>query len=57
VNDEELYNNLSQASLELNTLLEDLRLNPQRYVHVSVFGKKASKQPYTPPSEEEPAEK
>lgn len=57
VNDEELYNNLSKASHELDILLEDLRLNPQRYVQVSVFGKKASKQPYTPPSEEEPAEK
>ncbi len=37
---EELYNNLSSASRELDLLLQDFRLNPKRYVNVSVFGKK-----------------
>ena len=40
VNNEELYNNLSEASKELDLLLQDFRLNPKRYVNVSVFGKK-----------------
>lgn len=35
-----LYRNLESSSRELDLLLEDLRLNPNRYVHVSVFGKK-----------------
>lgn len=38
--DEELYNNLEAASRELDLLLQDFRLNPKRYVNVSVFGKK-----------------
>ncbi|TRZ42519.1 MlaD family protein [Robertkochia solimangrovi] len=41
LNDETLYQNLEQASLDLQLLLEDLRLNPKRYVHFSLFGKKA----------------
>ncbi|NHF61098.1 MCE family protein [Flavobacteriaceae bacterium TP-CH-4] len=40
VNDRELYNNLNNASRELDLLLQDFRLNPKRYVNVSVFGKK-----------------
>ncbi len=38
--DKELYNNLNNASKELDLLLQDFRLNPKRYVNVSVFGKK-----------------
>ena len=38
--DEALYNNLSQTSKELELLLQDVRLNPTRYVNVSLFGKK-----------------
>ncbi len=38
--DEKLYDNLSRASRELELLLQDVRLNPKRYVNVSVFGKK-----------------
>ncbi|MGY8887031.1 MAG: MlaD family protein [Flavobacteriales bacterium] len=38
--DEKLYENLEGASKELEKLLEDVRLNPKRYVQVSVFGKK-----------------
>lgn len=39
-NDEKLYENLTEASKQLNLLLQDFRLNPKRYVNVSVFGKK-----------------
>lgn len=40
VNDPTLYNNLDKATEELGELLEDLKLHPKRYVHISVFGKK-----------------
>ena len=39
LNDTKLYENLDKASTELNLLLKDLRANPKRYVHVSVFGR------------------
>jgi phospholipid/cholesterol/gamma-HCH transport system substrate-binding protein len=51
--DESLYENLASASRELDLLLQDLRLNPKRYVNVSVFGKKQKE--YTVP-ENDPAE-
>lgn len=38
--DESLYNNLEGASRQLEELLQDLKLNPKRYVHFSLFGKK-----------------
>lgn len=53
VYNEDLYNNLSEASRELDLLLQDFRLNPKRYVNVSVFGRKQKE--YTLP-EDDPAE-
>jgi phospholipid/cholesterol/gamma-HCH transport system substrate-binding protein len=38
--DEELFNNLNSTARNLDLLLQDFRLNPKRYVNVSVFGKK-----------------
>ncbi len=38
--DDKLYKNLTASSHELDLLLQDFRLNPKRYVNVSVFGKK-----------------
>ena len=38
--DDELINSLDAASSNINLLLKDLRLNPKRYVHFSIFGKK-----------------
>ena len=49
--DETMYNNLSDASKELELLLQDVRLNPTRYVNISVFGKK--NKPYVAPQENE----
>ena len=46
--DEALYNNLTQTSKELELLLQDVRLNPTRYVNVSLFGKK--NKPYVAPN-------
>ncbi|MDE3743538.1 MlaD family protein [Maribacter polysaccharolyticus] len=51
--DEALYANLNNASKQLDLLLQDFRLNPKRYVNVSVFGKK--QKDYTLP-ENDPAE-
>ncbi len=53
LNDKELYNNLEMTSKNLSLLLQDLRLNPSRYVKVSVFGGK-NKDPYVKP-EDDPA--
>ena len=38
--DDSMIKSLNQASNNLNLLMEDLRLNPKRYVHFSLFGKK-----------------
>jgi phospholipid/cholesterol/gamma-HCH transport system substrate-binding protein len=38
--DEELYRSLHSTAENLDLLLQDFRLNPKRYVNVSVFGKK-----------------
>lgn len=47
VKDDALYNNLNKSSRELELLLQDLRLNPTRYINISVFGKK--NKPYVAP--------
>lgn len=36
--DEEMYKNLTSASKNLDNLMIDLKANPKRYVHFSVFG-------------------
>lgn len=38
INDEGLYNNLNNASANLDKLMIDLKANPKRYVSFSVFG-------------------
>ncbi len=48
--DEELYNNLTNASKELEELLREVKLHPKRFVHLSVFGKK--EKPYEEPVKE-----
>ena len=45
--DETMYTNLTKSSKELELLLQDFRLNPTRYVNVSLFGKK--NKPYKAP--------
>jgi phospholipid/cholesterol/gamma-HCH transport system substrate-binding protein len=43
--DDTMYKNLTNASRELEELLKEMKLNPKRFVHFSLFGKKAK--PYT----------
>lgn len=45
MNDKRVYNNLQNSLGSLNKLLEDLRVNPKRYVHFSLFGKKDKVRP------------
>lgn len=52
--DAEMYEYLTKTSRELSLLLQDLRLNPKRYINVSVFGKKSK--PYTLPEQDPAAE-
>jgi len=40
INDKSIYKNLENATNELNILIEDIKLNPGRYINFSVFGKK-----------------
>lgn len=40
LNDDAVYENLEGATRQLEELLQDLKLNPKRYVHFSVFGKR-----------------
>lgn len=48
VHNESLYNNLEKSSKDLDLLLEDIRLNPRRYMHFSVFGGSQKRNAYTP---------
>ncbi len=38
LNDRQMYDNLTNASKNLDALMIDLKANPKRYVHFSVFG-------------------
>ncbi|HUH18868.1 MlaD family protein [Albibacterium sp.] len=42
LNDDELYHNLEDASKSLDNLIIDVKENPKRYVHFSIFGRKAN---------------
>ena len=47
--DDQLYVNLERSSRQMEQLIQDLKLNPKRYVHFSLFGKKPKQ--YTPPKD------
>ena len=49
INDPTVYNNLERATNQLDELLQDVKLNPKRYVHFSIFGKNPG--PYSPPKD------
>ena len=45
INDKRMYVNLEAATKELEELLRDIKLNPKRYIHFSIFGK--TPEPYS----------
>jgi phospholipid/cholesterol/gamma-HCH transport system substrate-binding protein len=49
LNDRQLYDEIRMTNRSLTTLLDDVRVNPRRYVNVSVFGKKAKSGPIMQP--------
>jgi phospholipid/cholesterol/gamma-HCH transport system substrate-binding protein len=51
LNDNQLYNNLANTSRSLNILMDDVRVNPKRYltIGVSLFGSKSKAQPLMAP--------
>ena len=49
--DDDVYDNLERATKELEELLQDIKLNPDRYVHITVFGGKADE--YEPSKDSE----
>jgi len=53
INDEKLYDNLERTSKEMEELVQDIKLNPRRYINLrfSIFGKKDKTQPYTKPDD------
>jgi len=42
--DDSVYDNLEAATADLDSLFIDIKANPNRYVHVSVFGRKDKKE-------------
>ena len=40
INEDEVYNNLNSSIETLNSLIIDIKENPKKYVHFSVFGRK-----------------
>lgn len=51
LHDEGMYTNLTNASKEMEELLREMKLNPKRFVHFSLFGKKDKG--YSPKEEKE----
>ena len=49
LNDSKLYDQLLMTNRSLTTLLDDLRMNPKRYVNISVFARKDKKGPLQGP--------
>ncbi len=49
LNDPSLYKNLASSGNKLNLLLDDIRVNPKRYISISVFGKKQNNNPILVP--------
>lgn len=45
LNDPSLYQNLTSTSNKLNLLLDDIRVNPKRYVNISLIGRRKTSAP------------
>ncbi|MFN6083942.1 MAG: hypothetical protein ACK476_03325, partial [Fluviicola sp.] len=51
VKDEKLYNELVETNNDLQNLLKDLELHPERYIHFSVLGARTKGANFTPNEE------
>ncbi len=49
MNDSAFYNELQGTLKSINTLVDDVKVHPKRYINVSVFGKKDKTTPLTKP--------
>ena len=49
LNDPSVYDNVDRATRQMEQLLQDIKLNPRRYVRFSLFGKNPG--PYIPPED------
>jgi phospholipid/cholesterol/gamma-HCH transport system substrate-binding protein len=49
LNDPAIYNQLQNTIKSVNTLVDDVKTHPKRYINVSVFGKKDKTTPLTKP--------
>jgi phospholipid/cholesterol/gamma-HCH transport system substrate-binding protein len=49
LNDADMYKELKNTVSSLNTLLDDVRVHPKRYINISVFGKKDKSTPLSKP--------
>jgi ABC-type transport system involved in resistance to organic solvents, periplasmic component len=49
LNDRQLYDEVRRTNRSLTILLDDLRLNPKRYINISLFGPKDKKGPLKAP--------
>jgi len=49
LNDPSLYKNLASTANKLNLLIDDIRVNPKRYVNISILGKKNTSTPLSLP--------
>jgi phospholipid/cholesterol/gamma-HCH transport system substrate-binding protein len=49
LNDGEVYKELKNTISSLNTLVDDVRVHPKRYINISVFGKKDKTTPLSKP--------
>ncbi|MCO5259074.1 MAG: MlaD family protein [Crocinitomicaceae bacterium] len=51
IKDDQLYNELNITNKRLQSLVEDIEVHPERYIHFSVFGAKTKGVPLTPSEE------
>jgi len=52
LNNDTLYRNLEASAEDLDKLLLDMRLNPERYVHFSIFGRKDKQKDVVQPQDQ-----
>lgn len=53
LNDKALYNKLNDAIISAETLMDDIRVHPKRYINISVFGKKDKTGPLNSPTKKD----